>query len=175
MEKSFAFLLTFLGAFNLYAPPIKTTTLSAAKKPTTSKKKYPCTQCTASYNQVGTLNHHIETKHNGEIFSCPVGSCTHKPFGTKSGLFRHNRSVHEKVTFACSRCDQLFTTPNGRDIHEKKSCAKRTETTDSPEGDVIQNLKFEGENDLFDPTGLELTENDITTLTAALLFAPTQQ
>ena len=74
-----------------------------------------------------------------DSFKCDV--CD-KVLTTKSNLFKHNRSVHEKISFICSLCNKSFSRKDAMKRHKKavherildfqcKTCfAKFTKKTD---------------------------------------------
>ena len=64
--------------------------------------KYQCQQCDFEASRPGSLNKHVEIKHEGVRYPC--NQCKFKG-STKQILWRHKESKHEGIRYPCNKCD----------------------------------------------------------------------
>ena len=69
---------------------------------TVKKEKLPCKECSLKFYDNGTLNRHIQSKHEGLTFSCD--QCDYQS-SRKDTLSGHIQNKHLKLKLKCDGCD----------------------------------------------------------------------
>ena len=77
--------------------------------------KFLCKVCGSAYLQLGGLNQHIMSKHEGKTYDCK--KCDYK--GTQpSSLIEHKQVKHTQTKFKCPKCDFQSTWSSGVRKHK---------------------------------------------------------